>query len=41
MNDSGIVSFSSSLRNALNGIDNAGTYLNNGSELVKIARRGE
>ena len=41
INDSGIVSFSSSLRNALNGIDNAGTYLNDGSGLVKIARRGE
>ncbi|MGD9637364.1 MAG: choice-of-anchor tandem repeat NxxGxxAF-containing protein, partial [Pirellulales bacterium] len=41
VNDAGIVSFYSSLRNAQNGIDNAGTYLNNGSELVKIARRGD
>ena len=41
INETGIVAFGSSLRNALNGIDNVGAYLNNGSELVKIARRGE
>ena len=41
MNEAGIVAFDSSLRNALNGIDNGGTYLNNGSELVKIIRMGE
>jgi hypothetical protein len=41
LNEAGIVAFDSSLRNALNGIDNVGTYLNNGGGLVKLARRGE
>jgi hypothetical protein len=41
LNESGFVAFNSTLRNAVNGFNHLGSYLHNGSELVKIIRRGE